>query len=151
MIAIRPANLRDEAERAFIRSTWSRAFKVADDAGMIHTDDWSTVMHRQIDRVLDRPDARALLAYESDEPSFWYGWIAGDTSGAASVVFFSYVKEPYRRQGIARDLFARFGLGERTPFMFVCRTPMVAKLKHKVPFARYNPREVRYPKETRQA
>ena len=146
MITLRPANLADDSDRTFIRSTWSRAFKQSNDAGLIHTDDWASVMHRQFDRILDRPGARAIIACESDDPSFLYGWISGDTT-AGPVVFFTYVKEPYRRRGIARALVLELGIDDRTPFTYVCRTPLTLRLKPKIPLARFDPHIVRYSKD----
>lgn len=153
MIALRAAKLADPEERAFIRATWSRAFKQSNDAGMIHTDDWAPVMHRQIDRILDRPGARAILAYDKASPTFLYGWIAGDpTAVPRPVVFFTYVKEPYRRSGIGRALALEFGIDKSTAFAFVCRTPMTAAehldLRTRFPLARYHPQIVRYDKDT---
>lgn len=151
-IAFRPANLVDngrDSERAFVRATWSRAFKKSFDAGMIWTDDWERVMHPQIDRVLDRTGTRVVLAYETESPTFLYGWIAGDTSEDTPVVFFAYVKEPYRRQGFGRELLQALGVDAREPFTYTCRTSVVRHLRGKIPLGRYNPLEVRYPKQAR--
>lgn len=144
--AFRAADLSDATERTFVRSTWSRYFKMSRDAGMIFTDDWAVVMHRQIDRVLDRDGARAILCFESTSPTFFYGWIAGDTSGPVPVVFFAFVKPPYQRQGLARQLLEQLGVDAARPFEFTCRTSEMLALKDKIPLARYNPLEVRFPK-----
>ena len=149
MITLRPANLADDSDRVFIRSTWARAFKQSNDAGLIHTDDWAPVMHRQFDRILDRPGARAIIACDRDHPTFLYGWIAGDTTAPLKVVFFTYVKEPYRRRGLARALALELGLDARTPFAFVCRTPLTLQLdlRTRLPLARFDPHIVRYSKD----
>jgi len=151
VITLRPADLSNQDDRTFVRSTWSRAFKQSNDAGLIHTDDWALVMHRQFDRILDRPGARAIIACDRDDPTFLYGWIAGDTSGRDRVVFFTYVKEPYRRRGIGRALFLELGLDAHTPFTYVCRTPMTLDrhlhLRRRLPLARFNPHVVRYSKD----
>lgn len=97
-IAFRAADLRSP-DRTFIVSTWSSSFKTAHAAGLIHTDDWATIMHAQIGKILDRADARAVIAFERDDPDFLYGWIAGDTAERPAVVWYVYVKEAYRRAG----------------------------------------------------
>lgn len=144
----RPAN-RTDTDRQFLVSTWSASYKKSHRAGIIQAEDWAGVMHPQISKALDRQDARAVIAYEKDDPTFFYGFIAGDTSEATPVVYYLYVKEPYRQRGIARGLFAAFGVDPSQPFLYVCETGIVLKLKSKIPFARFNNNEVRYPKEQR--
>lgn len=152
MIAFRPAQLhdKDRDDRAFIRSTWARAFKYSHDAGMIHTDDWPEVMHKQINRALDRPDARAIICCADDDADYFFGWIAGDTSGRTPVVFYCYVKEPSRRQGVGARLLEALGVDALKPFIYTCRGPSaMSHFRHRIPLARYYPPEVRYPKDTR--
>lgn len=146
---IRPANLDDRSDRTFIRSTWSRYFKMSRDGGMIHTDDWAMIMHRQIDRVLDRSHTRALLCYEHNSPSFLYGWIAGDTSGPTPMVYFAHVKAPFQRNKLATQLLQALGVDARRPFEYMCRTDALLFLKDKIPMAAYKPLEARFPRETR--
>jgi len=113
---------------------------------MIHTDDWATVMHAQIERILDRPDAQTVVAFESKDDSFLYGWICGDTSEPTPSVFYAYVKEPYRRAGHARRLFAALGVRPEQRFVYACRTAIVPTLSRSIPMARFNPEILRYPK-----
>ena len=143
------AATKDEADRQFIVATWSSSFKKSHSAGIIQADDWATLMHPQIEKVLNRPDARAIIAYEKDDPNFFYGFIAGDTSDATPVLFYVYTKEAYRRTGIARGLFAAFGVDPSKHFVYVCRTGIVSKLSSKIPYARFNNNEARYAKSQR--
>jgi hypothetical protein len=146
-ISHRPATTDD---RRFIVAAWSSSYKTSHRAGMIHTDDWAGIMRTQIERVLDRPDARAVVAYEKADPAFVYGFIAGDTSDAIPVIFYCYTKEAYRRTGIARGLFAALGVDPGHRFVYCCETGIVAsKLRTKIPNARFNNNEVRYSKEAR--
>lgn len=137
------------SDRQFIVSTWSSSFKKSHSAGIIQADDWAEIMRPQIEKALDRPDARAVVAYEKDDPDFFYGFIAGDTSDDTPVVFYVYVKEAYRREGIASGLFAALGVDPARRFVYVCKTGIVAELSSKIPCARFNNNEVRYPKESR--
>lgn len=136
-----------DADRQFIVSAWSSSFKASHSAGMIYTDDWPEVMHKQIKRVLDRPDTRVMLAYENTEPDFFYGFIAGDTSAPVPSVWYCYVKAPYRNMGYARGLFAALGVDPSKPFTYACKTAIVSKLSPKIPLAKWNPLAVRFPKE----
>lgn len=134
-----------DEDRMFVIANWSSSFKHAHAAGMIHTDDWATVMHAQIGRVLDRPDARTIVAFENTDPAFTYGFICGDTAaGRTPTVFYVYVKEAFRKAFYARGLFAELGVDPTKPFDYVCKTAMVARLAMKIPHARWNPDIARF-------
>lgn len=152
-VAFRHADLSDENERQFVITTWSSSFKKSFTAGLIRTEDWPAIMHAQLGKILDREGARAVLAVDTEDPTFFYGWIAGDTSDRTAVIYYVYVKEPYRRAGYARKLFAAFGVDPGSAFTFVCKTPVAIEiaLRDKIPRARWNPLEVRYPKEARRS
>lgn len=159
------------ADRSFIVPTWSRSYKQSQYSGLIWTDDWAGIMHPQINKVLDLPGSRAVVAYESVSPDFSYGWIAGDTSGEYPVVFFCYVKEPYRLagykdpqvvdgvriggtrigDGYGRQLLEAFGLKPTDPFEFTCPTSMVRHIGDKIPRSRINVNAARYPKAARRS
>lgn len=171
-VAFRSAELEDAR---FIVSSWSRAFKGSNSAGMIADEDWATVMHPQIKKVLARPGARTIVAYEKTDPAFIYGFAAGDTDERIPVVFFVYVKEPYRlagyRNGVrigdgyGRRLLAALGVDPAGRFRYTCWTPVIRDLQgtmgrpvrheaervpSKIPYATFDPHFARYPKpETR--
>jgi GNAT superfamily N-acetyltransferase len=137
------------ADRAFMVSTWSRSTKLSHSAGLISSESWPTVMHREYNLALDRDDARALIACERDDPDYFYGWVAGDTSGRVPVLFFVYVKEPFRRAGIARQLLAAIGIDPSQYFVYVSRGSSYPQLASRVRHAKHNPNEVRFPKPQR--
>lgn len=145
-LAFRPAAGRDSEDRQFIVATWSSSYKKSHSAGIIHTDDWADVMHPQFNKHLDRPGSRAIIACDPKDPNYYYGWIAGDTTEATPVVYYVYVKEPCRRMGIARQLFAALGVDPSKYFVYVCGMPIAKQLAS---HARFNPNEIRYPKELR--
>lgn len=146
MIQHRPAT---DDDRRFVVSAWSSSYKHAHQAGMIHTDDWAPIMHKQIERVIAWPSTRTIVAFESKDPSHLYGFISGDTSERTPVVFYVYTKEPYRRSGHARGLFAALGVNPEQRFLFACKTAIVPTLAGKIPAARFDPATARYPKERR--
>lgn len=145
------AAARDDSDRQFVISHWSSSYKKSHSAGLIQADDWADIMRPQIAKVLDRPGMRAIIAYEKDDPDFFYGFIAGDSDDIidAPVIAYVYVKENYRKSGIARALFRAFGVEPNQRFTYACRTGIVTKLSSKIPLARFNPLEIRYPKESR--
>lgn len=149
-IAFRPAAGADSEDRRFIIATWSSSWKRSHSAGLIRSDRWAALMRPEFDGHLDRDGTRAVIACDGDDPNYFYGWIAGDMSEATPVIFYVYVKEPYRRTGIARRLFEALGVDPAMRFVYVCE-PAHDKhaLLRKVPSSRFNPNEVRYPKESR--
>lgn len=144
-----------EDDRVFVRATWSSSYKNAHAAGMIASEDWPDVMHRQIDKLLARPGARAIVAYDRARPTFLYGHIVGDVTGPVPIVFYVYVKEPYRstpraeggaRSGPrhARGLFEALGVDPARPFVYACKTAVISLLTSKIPRARFVPAAARY-------
>lgn len=147
-LRIRPAAGRDSADRTFVVSTWSSSYKKSYSAGLIHTDDWATVMRPQLERILEREGSTVLIACDDGDQGYFYGWIAGDVSGSTPIVYYVYCKEPYRRAGVAHSLFAALGVSPYQRFVYICR-PTNPALLLKAQSARFNPLEVRYPKESR--
>lgn len=141
-IAYRPAEATEE-DAQFVVSTWSRAYKDSRSAGMIADEDWARVMHPQIQRVLSRPGVQTIIAYENTDPTFFYGWICGTPRTSPPVVFFTYVKEAYRRAGYARGLFAQLGVDPRSSFRYTCWTPVLPKLASEIPLAKHEPKYAR--------
>lgn len=161
MTIYRPADLSPGSdERRFVISSWSSSYKASHFAGLITAEDWSSVMHVQLGKILDRPTTRTLVAV--DPPSFLYGFIAGDTAGRVPVVHFVYVKDGFRserardgkREGprYARGLFAALDVDPEAPFLYTCKTPVVAEIgppawsgrTSKIPRATFRPAAARY-------
>lgn len=146
------------ADRDFIVSGWSSSYRLSDRAGMIAMSRWADTMHREIDDVLARPSASTVTAYDTDSGVF-QGFICADrnpgppisdliTSGLP-IVFYVYVKEAYRREGVARGLFASVGIDPMLPFTYACRTPIVGLLRDKIPFAKHDHLRARFPEGAR--
>lgn len=141
MIAFRPANRSD---RNFVVSTWSTSFRRSMFAGFVSMNTWSEVMHDQIDEAMGRPHVRTLVACAAADPTVLYGFIMATPSMTPPLVYYTYVKEPYRRRGIARSLFTAVGVNPSKAFDYVCRTPWTDTLSDKAPFASWNPLAGRY-------
>lgn len=149
MTIYREANLDD---RRFVIGTWASSYKNAHHAGMIASEDWPGVMHRQIEKLITRPLVRTIVAYEP--PDFLYGFICGDASKRVPVVFYVYVKGPYRSEETpdgsrsgprhARGLFTALGVDPARPFLYTCRTAVVSRLYGKIPLSKFVPAAARY-------
>ncbi len=129
-VAHRPAEPRD-AE--FIIPNWSRTYKASRSNGMIASENWAGVMHREIHQLLNRPEVRTIVAYDDSAEDFLYGFIAGNPTSSPPFVFWVHVKENYRRAGYARGLFDALGIDPRQPFSYTCWTPMILKVSSKIP------------------
>lgn len=154
----RPITTLDD--RKFVVSAWSSSYKRSHYAGIISSDDWSTIMHGQIGKLLDRPTTRTIIAYSP--PSLLVGFICGDTSEAIPVVHYVYVKDPYRSELLldsdgnvdetgprtgprhARALFGQLGVDPARPFIYTCRTFVALQMRDKIPLARFAPGAARY-------
>lgn len=154
MITCRP--MEHDDDRDFVRSSWSTSFRTCYAAGLIDMDAWPDVMHAQIDRYLDRPNVRTVLAVEKADPMFFYGFITADTTPQVerleygktrvwpALVYYCFVKADYRKVGVARRLFAAAGVDPTRPFLYACKTPMVTRLGNKAPLAKWNPLVARF-------
>lgn len=139
-----------ESDRcSFVVSHWSSSYKKSHQAGSIWHEDYAEIMHKQIDGYFKHHDLKAILACEATDPRFIYGFIVGDVSETIPVVYYVYVKESYRRAGIARALFTALGVDPHERLVYVKSTPDAIELKSKLPLARFNPNELRYSKENR--
>lgn len=154
--AATPDRSMTNSDYDFIVSTWSASYKKAHAAGIIQADDWAAIMSNgycdhcgarpQIVKILERPGMRAVLAHDTDDTNYFYGWIAGDASQAVPLVAYVYVKEAHRKSGIARGLFAALGVDPGKHFVYACKTGIVTELSSKIPFARFNNNDIRYSK-----
>lgn len=142
------ARCPDRCERNFVQSGWSSSLKHSRDAGMITTDDWVGVMHRQIASITARPECRVLVAHGDGT---YLGFIAGEPD--ERIVYYCFVKGLYRRNGIARALFAALGVDPASRFAYPCTTQMLddpqTLLRRKIPLAHRDPTVARYPKTQR--
>ena len=156
-----------DADRAFVIDSWSESFRCAHAAGLIAMSDWREIMPRQLERILARPCCTVTVACnpeESDTRLDLMGWIAvergysvptrvRDARGRwadellptdAPLVHYVFVKQPYRRLGVARGLFAAARVDPAAEFAYTTKTAAAQKLAAKVPRARWNPLIARF-------
>jgi len=154
-VAYRPAEQRD---RDFVVSSWSSSYRTSYVAGLISMDSWADVMHRQLANVLDRPDVRTVVAVDTEDRAFLYGFLTADTTPQVeqlsdnkhrtwpAMLYYVFVKAAYRRSGIARGLFDAAELDPRSQFLYACKTPLAGRLVNKIPLAKWNPLVARFGK-----
>lgn len=144
-----PGRPEDSRQCSPIVSLWSSTYRESHYGGLIWHEDWATIMHAQIPKVIAKQSRTAIIATEKNDPSFIYGFIVGDTTGNTPVVDYLCVKEPYRREGIARALLCELGVEPGDRFVYSCKTRIVTQLASKIPAARYDNLQARYPKTER--
>jgi hypothetical protein len=84
----------------FLYSTWLKAMKYDSDIGLSVRKSIFFEQYRQIlDNILS--DSKVLLAVHPDEPNVIFGYLVYQEP---NILHFSFVKETFRRLGIASDL-----------------------------------------------
>jgi GNAT superfamily N-acetyltransferase len=145
VLAHRPATAID---LPFIMSSWLRSFKTSHFAGPIPNDIYWDTYRLAAERILSRPAARLLVAVnpsERDPEHELYGWLAMEP-GEPPVVHYVYVKQAFRRMGVARSLLRAASINLSAPFVYTYRTRDVAAvIRHARLLARHDPHLVRRP------
>ncbi len=148
-------------DRKFAISSWLDGQRFTHTAGLVQMDDFYDVMWPQYEKALAREGMRTVVAFEETDPSFLYGFIAADPgdqrvpehNGSVrwwpGLVLFVFVKQNYRREGIARRLFAEVGIDPKQAFLYASNTPQATRLESKFPLAKFKPIVARFPKEKR--
>lgn len=130
-----------DGDRIFIDYGWLDSYRWAHAAGMIHMDDWRDVMLPQITRIRTRPHAITMIA---EEPDALAGFICAEPRNDPALVFYVYVKEQYRKAGIARGLFRSVGIDPDSRFIYACKTAVISELSRKLPRAKWDPYAARF-------
>ena len=151
MISFRPLLSRGDADaHRFVVDAWCRSYQPSDTAGIIGGERWFAVMIPELERIIDRHESRTLLAVSPDaDPGIAdvHGFMVHEVGSSVPIVHFVYVKEAYRRCGIARALFAAAGIDPTRTFVYTATTAMLSTLRrepHRLPFARWDVTPARY-------
>lgn len=138
-----------EEDLHFVVESWLASYRTSYSAGLIAMSCWHEVMRPQLQHVLGRAGCEVLVAFDAQAypGSEIMGWIAGEPDPADRLVHYCYVKEFFRRQGLATGLFRRLGFSPEHSFTYSCKTPVVSKLVSHLPGARFNPLQARFAKK----
>lgn len=157
-IAFRPAGPEDHN---WIVDAWVSSYRDAYTSGIVQVEDWYAVMIPTCEKILRRPDVRAIVATidgATGHVADLAGFIVADTDENPPLVYYVYTKPHYRRggggkvwdgPGVARTLFAAAGVDPARPFNYVCSTPFCRTLERKIQMARWQPLLGRFPKAER--
>ena len=156
------------ADMRLVESAWLRSFRTSKTAGMIAMEDWGEVMIPQIRKVISRPGVTTLVARDSEgadgltdiigfvcfESEYetpgrkWQagGWVQTMEPAEVPLVHYIFVKQSFRRFGIARKLMAQAGVKAGDKFNYTCRTPVVSRIPGINRDANWSPLIARYGK-----
>jgi hypothetical protein len=138
----------ERCPRNFVLGAWSSSQRHCRDAGMITSRNYAKVMHAEISAICARPECRVHVATgDPGNGSVYLGFIAGEPT--EHVVYYCFVKDIYRRRGVARALFAELGVDPRSRFAYPSQTRTAKMLQVKFPLAVHDQAVARYPKEER--
>ena len=134
-----------KTDMAFVADSFLESFRTSHAAGLIAMDDWRIVMTRQLGLLFARPGVDVHVAHHPTEAvADLYGWAAVERSQPVPLVLYVYVKQPYRRMGIAKALLGAAGISPTDNFEYAAKTGVVSKLGYAIPNARWNPLRARF-------
>lgn len=135
-IHTRPYTKEDEA---FIFATWLRSYRNSSQfARNIEHDTFYKWHHLIVERILERPTSRTLVAHPKDDPNIILGYLVTETQAPENYIHWVFVKRPFRRMGVARKLFQAAEVNMDTAH-FTHWTFTVNDLIQKFPKLRYLP------------
>ena len=106
-----------------IYNSWLRSFKKQNDVDQNGLPGWMywRYYHEKIEETLARAETRVLCA--EAEPDIIFGWICFEHAPTFTVVHYLYVKNAFRKIGLARRLVGGAGLDvARVVYTYSCRT-----------------------------
>lgn len=130
----------DATDERFVVSGWSSSQRMTRDIPLVPMAMWAdNFWHPVVRAALARETASTLVAVGSERDAR-RGFICYEPG----YVMYCYVAEPYRRNGVARELFAAANIDPSARFTYACRTKSSWMLRGKVPFASYDPMRARF-------
>lgn len=93
----------EAGEENFIYNSWLHSYRSSHFARPIESRTYYKFHHAVIERILARPTCSVLIATHKDTPTIILGYMVLD-SLTSPTIHFVYVKQPFRRLGIAKAL-----------------------------------------------
>lgn len=101
------------SDQGYIAATWARSV-LSTHAHQRHLSSRTgEQVGKQIDRVMDRADTRALVACRDADPDFITGWMIYVVGPTVPTVHYLYVRRDERGVGIAAQLLERVGVDRK--------------------------------------
>lgn len=130
------------ADLVFVVHSWARSYRDSHKAGLEQVADFMQTQPPILRKILSRPGARVLVAYEQAATSTKadiYGWLAYERGFEiprqgvmeqpdCPLVHYFYVKQPYRRLGVWAQLMKAAGIALDRHMYLTCETSVLLDL-----------------------
>lgn len=104
-LTFRPHN---EDDFAFLHSSWAESYYAGSQAKQTLSPEEFHSFHRPIrERFFQKPTATVIVCSPEDDPWLITGWIGVEVIPSAIIIQYLYVKDAFKRRGIATDLIKR--------------------------------------------
>ena len=113
------------ADIPFITSSWLRSFR----DGYLVRSIPNTVYYYQHHKILEAllPRSVVLIACNEENPDQILGWICAEVVDTALVIHYMYVKQPFRKFGIAKRLVGILEESESPPAVMVTHSTPISR------------------------
>ncbi len=132
-IRLRPGT---EADAPFIFNSWLKCNRHSRFALQMQNEVYFTQHHKLIEGLLRH--CSVVIACNPNDIAQIYGYAVGEKIDGHSVIHFIYVKESYRKLGIALTLLQSVGYELGLPYFFTQKTHGAEKYEKRFPMI-YNP------------
>ncbi len=121
--------LATSEDAAFIFNSWLKAYRHSKVVQSIPNEIYFNGQHKVIEGLVKR--AQFIIACNPTDESQIFGYGVGEMLESVLCVHFIYVKEPYRKLGIAATLLQALGHTAGSPYLYTHRTHAAEKLESK--------------------
>lgn len=142
--------LATKPDLPFVMGGWLSTFRTAHAAGLISMERYESIYTEEIFRLMRRPKCDVVVAFfpeETDHVADLAGFLCAERLKAGPVVHYVYTAPNYRKEGIARGMFAAAEIDPGGVFTYTFKTGVVTDLRRKMPRATYNPLCARFESE----
>jgi GNAT superfamily N-acetyltransferase len=105
-VQFRELDLSNKSEVGFVYKSWMGSYK--NHAGVIPYGMYRDIMQVFLDRIIKRDGCIVVLITHPNDPDFLFGFAVGERD--TPTLHYIYVKEDYRRTGVATDTLEFLGL-----------------------------------------
>lgn len=103
-----PISIRDceQSDLPFVFSSWLRSYRLSSFARSIPNRDYYSNHHLVVDRLVQAPETKILVATDVEDPTVLLGFLVFEPG----VIHFAYTKKPFRGLQVFRRLLEASGL-----------------------------------------
>jgi GNAT superfamily N-acetyltransferase len=136
---------------------WIESFRESHAAGPIPMAMYRRFYREVLTWILEREGCQVLVACNSEDENQVFGFLVHETGNLdrrtrrpVPVIHYLFIKQPYRRLGVASELLRAAKIDPRHPFLFTFKTATGTDVIRKKKLgANWSPLLVRFPKRTK--